>query len=93
MADRPGSPFDRDAYFRRVGAISQAIQAEADKAGLGIVRALTGHGVGHHVHEEPSVPNYGRASDGMLLRPGMVLAIEPGIYWPGGGGLHRHFDL
>jgi methionyl aminopeptidase len=63
--------------FRRVGAISQAVQDAADTAGLGIVRALTGHGVGHHVHEDPSVPNYGRASDGILLRPGMVIAIEP----------------
>lgn len=63
--------------FRRVGAISQAIQAVAEANNLGIVRSLTGHGVGHHVHEAPEVPNFGRASDGMLLKPGMVLAIEP----------------
>ena len=62
---------------RRVGAISQAVQQVGDEAGLGIVRVLTGHGVGHAVHEDPSVPNVGKASDGILLRPGMVLAIEP----------------
>jgi len=63
--------------FRRVGAISEAIQHVGDAAELGIVRVLTGHGVGHQVHEAPDVPNFGRASDGILLQPGMVLAIEP----------------
>ena len=63
--------------FRRVGAISSAVQHSAESNKLGIVRALTGHGVGHHVHEDPEVPNYGHAGDGILLRPGMVLAIEP----------------
>jgi len=70
--------------FRRVGAISQSVQDSAELNGLGIVRALTGHGVGHHMHEEPEVPNYGRASDGILLRPGMVLAIEPMLTTGGG---------
>ena len=63
--------------YRRIGSISSAIQEVADKAGLGIVRVLTGHGVGHLVHEEPSIPNYGHTSDGIIIRPGMVLAIEP----------------
>ncbi len=63
--------------FRRVGAVSRAVQMTAEEAGLGIVRALTGHGVGHQVHEAPEVPNVGKTSDGILLRPGMVLAIEP----------------
>lgn len=63
--------------FRRVGAISASVQAVAETSNLGIVRALTGHGVGHQVHEAPEVPNLGRSSDGMLLKPGMVLAIEP----------------
>ena len=62
---------------RRVGAISHAVQQFAEEHDLGIVRALTGHGVGHKVHEEPEVPNFGKPSDGMLLRPGMVIAIEP----------------
>jgi methionyl aminopeptidase len=63
--------------FKRVGAISEAVQSAAEKKGYGIVRALTGHGVGHHVHESPEVPNVGKATDGILLKPGMVLAIEP----------------
>jgi methionyl aminopeptidase len=63
--------------YRRVGAISAAIQSVAEAYELGIVRALTGHGVGHALHEPPEVPNYGRATDGMLLQPGMVIAIEP----------------
>lgn len=62
---------------QRVGAIGYAVQQVAEAEGLGIVRTLTGHGVGHEVHEEPSVPNYGKPTDGILLRPGMVLAIEP----------------
>lgn len=63
--------------FRKIGAISHAVQAIAEAEHLGIVRALTGHGVGHQVHEPPEVPNIGRPSDGSSLRPGMVLAIEP----------------
>jgi methionyl aminopeptidase len=62
---------------RKVGAISNAIQQFAEQHDLGIVRSLTGHGVGHKVHEDPEVPNYGKPTDGPLLRPGMVLAIEP----------------
>ena len=63
--------------FRRVGSISAAVQAVAETNGLGIVRALVGHGVGHAIWEAPQVPNYGRVGDGALLRPGMVIAIEP----------------
>ncbi len=62
---------------RKVGAIGSAVQQFAESHELGIVRALTGHGVGHKVHEEPEVPNYGKPTDGPLLRAGMVLAIEP----------------
>jgi len=62
---------------RRVGSISYSVQSVAEAANLGIVRALTGHGVGHAIWEAPEIPNYGRTSDGMILRPGMVLAIEP----------------
>lgn len=61
----------------RVGDISAAIEAQAKKAGLSIIQGLAGHGVGYGVHEEPLVPNEGRAGKGELLRPGMVLAIEP----------------
>lgn len=63
--------------YRRIGSISSAIQELAEKSNLGIVKVLTGHGVGHAVHEEPSIPNYGHTSDGIIIRPGMVLAIEP----------------
>ena len=61
----------------RVGDISAAVEACAEKAGYGIVRELGGHGVGHAVHELPFIPNYGKAGSGPKLIPGMVLAIEP----------------
>lgn len=61
----------------RVGDIGSAISARAQKAGLKVVKGLSGHGVGYNVHEEPFVPNEGRAGTGELLKPGMVLAIEP----------------
>ncbi len=60
-----------------IGDISAAVQMVADREGYGIVRELVGHGVGHAVHEEPSVPNYGRAGKGLRLEVGMVLAVEP----------------
>lgn len=61
----------------RVGDIAAAAQAVMDKAGLGIVRDLVGHGVGHHMHEEPNIPNYGHAGTGPVLKTGMTIAIEP----------------
>lgn len=61
----------------RIGDISAAIEKVGNKGGYGIVRELGGHGVGHAVHEEPYVPNYGTKGTGPLLKPGMVLAIEP----------------
>ncbi len=61
----------------RVGDISSAIAARAQKAGFKVVKGLSGHGVGYGVHEEPFVPNEGRAGTGELLKVGMVLAIEP----------------
>jgi methionyl aminopeptidase len=63
--------------YQRVGRISSAVQSVAERENLGIVRALTGHGVGHAVHEAPEIPNCGHTSDGIILKPGMVLAIEP----------------
>ncbi len=62
---------------KRIGDISAAIQAALDAHGYGIVRQLTGHGVGRAIHEEPSIPNFGRANTGPMIVPGMVLAIEP----------------
>ncbi len=59
------------------GHVGEAIEAGANAEGFGIVRELSGHGVGYKVHEDPYVPNYGVAGDGESLRAGMVIAIEP----------------
>jgi methionyl aminopeptidase len=61
----------------RIGDLSAAVQQVAEAAGLSVVRSLVGHGVGRSMHEDPQVPNYGRAGKGPLLEEGMVLAIEP----------------
>ena len=61
------------------GDIGHAIQQHAEKHGYGVVRDLTGHGVGLKFHEEPEVPHFGRKGTGMLLVPGMVFTIEPMI--------------
>jgi methionyl aminopeptidase len=61
----------------RMGDVSYAIQNASEQAGLAVVRSLVGHGVGKSMHEDPQVPNYGRAGKGPLLEEGMVLAIEP----------------
>jgi methionyl aminopeptidase len=62
---------------KRVGDISSAIELVGLSKKYGIVEELAGHGVGFQVHEEPFVPNYGEPGKGELLKPGMVLAIEP----------------
>lgn len=59
------------------GDIGAAVQSVLDQANYGIVRELVGHGVGHHMHEEPDIPNYGTAGKGRALRAGMTIAIEP----------------
>lgn len=59
--------------------ISSAIQAYAESFGYGVVRDLVGHGIGTHLHEDPEVPNFSMKRKGLLLRPGMTLAIEPMI--------------
>lgn len=60
-----------------VGHIGEAVQKFVEKNGFSVVRDLVGHGVGHEVHEEPRVPNFGIAGAGEKLVPGMVIAIEP----------------
>lgn len=60
-----------------VGDIGAAVIKACEGMNYGIIRELVGHGVGRELHEEPQVPNYGRAGHGPLLREGMVLAIEP----------------
>lgn len=61
----------------RVGDIAQAVETVLKKGNYGIVRDLVGHGVGHELHEEPNIPNYGKAGTGPRLQPGMTIAIEP----------------
>jgi len=62
---------------RHLGDISHAVEAYAEKNGFSVVRDLYGHGIGRDLHEDPLIPNYGRAGEGIELKPGMVLAIEP----------------
>jgi len=61
----------------QVGDVSYAIQKSLEKHGYGIVRDLVGHGVGHEVHEDPNIPNFGKKGTGPRLVAGMTLAIEP----------------
>ena len=61
----------------RIGDISNAVQQYAEGLGYSVVRKYVGHGIGFNMHEEPQVPNYGRAGRGPLIRPGMALAVEP----------------
>ena len=56
-----------------------AIQKYAESFGFGVVRDLVGHGIGSHLHEDPEIPNFARKRKGILLQPGMTLAIEPMI--------------
>ncbi len=63
----------------RIGDIAFAIQSYCEERGFSVVREYTGHGVGTHLHEDPSVPNYGTAGRGQRLLPGMTIAIEPMI--------------
>ncbi len=63
----------------RIGDIAYAIQSYCEERGFSVVREYTGHGVGTHLHEDPSVPNYGTAGRGQRLLPGMTIAIEPMI--------------
>jgi methionyl aminopeptidase len=63
----------------RLGDIGWAVQGHAEKSGYGVVRDFVGHGIGRALHEEPQVPNFGKKGTGLMLEPGMVLAIEPMI--------------
>ncbi|MDY6023920.1 MAG: type I methionyl aminopeptidase [Candidatus Borkfalkiaceae bacterium] len=62
-----------------LGDIGYAVQTHAESNGFSVVRALVGHGIGREMHEDPSVPNYGRKGTGIRLKKGMVIAIEPMI--------------
>ena len=62
---------------RRLGDVGAAIQQYVESHGFSIVRDFAGHGVGRSLHEEPQIPNFGLPATGVVLRPGMTLAIEP----------------
>ena len=61
----------------KIGDIGASIEDFAHKHGLSVVEELVGHGVGTNIHEDPDVPNYGKAGTGVTLKAGMVIAVEP----------------
>ena len=70
-----GIKFAKKGY--RVGDISHAIGKYVESQGYSVVREFQGHGIGREMHEDPGIPNYGKAGKGLRLEPGMTLAIEP----------------
>ena len=64
---------------KRLGDIGFAVQNHVESKGYSVVREMVGHGVGKNLHEAPEVPNYGRRGNGVKLKSGMVIAIEPMI--------------
>ncbi|MBO1331198.1 type I methionyl aminopeptidase [Streptomyces sp. VRA16 Mangrove soil] len=76
----------------RIGDIAHAVGRVCRTAGYGIPEGFGGHGVGRHMHEDPSVPNEGRPGRGLPLRHGMVLAIEPMLIGGGKDGYHEAAD-
>ena len=78
----------REAFFagirnakagNHLNDICAAIGDYAESRGCGVVRELTGHGIGKEMHEDPQVPNYGKRGNGVMLKPSMCIAIEPMI--------------
>ena len=63
----------------RLGDISYAVQQHCEAHGYGVVREFVGHGIGRDMHEDPQVPNYGKRGNGILLKNGLCIAIEPMI--------------
>ena len=70
---------DSAQHGNRIGDIGYDIQKHCQAAGFSVVRKLVGHGVGRNLHEDPEVPNFGKKGAGVLLKEGMVIAIEPMI--------------
>jgi|OM-RGC.v1.008965861 methionyl aminopeptidase len=68
---------DQAIHGNKMGDVSHAIQSHCEGHGYGVVRSLVGHGLGKSLHEEPSVPNFGKPGTGERLRDGLTLAIEP----------------
>jgi methionyl aminopeptidase len=62
---------------RRLGDLSHAIQSYVESHGYSVVRSMCGHGIGRALHEDPSIPNYGTANTGVMLKSGYCLAVEP----------------
>ena len=71
--------FEQCVVGKRVHDISRAVQTHVESNGYSLVREYTGHGIGREMHEDPSVPNFGKAGTGMRLRAGTVLCVEPMI--------------
>lgn len=66
-------------HGNRIGDVGYAIQHHCEAVGFSVVREMVGHGVGRNMHEAPEVPNYGKRGQGILLKEGMTIAIEPMI--------------
>lgn len=64
---------------RRLGDIGYAVESHCVSQGYGVVREFVGHGIGHNMHEDPQVPNYGKRGSGPMLKKGLCIAIEPMI--------------
>jgi len=74
---KPSLGIEQAVPGKHVGDIGAAIQAHCEAHGYGIVRELTGHGIGKEMHEAPQIPNYGMRGNGVMLKAGMCIAIEP----------------
>jgi len=70
---------EQAVHGNHIGDIGAAVQDYCEAAGYGVVRELTGHGIGRQMHEDPQVPNYGRKGNGVMLKAGMCIAVEPMI--------------
>ena len=70
---------ERAIAGKHIGDIGYAIQEHCERRGYGVVRELTGHGIGRKMHEDPAIPNYGIYGRGAMLKTGMCIAIEPMI--------------
>ena len=66
-------------HGKRIGDIGNSVQEYCEKSGYSVVREMVGHGIGKHLHESPEVPNFGKKGQGIVLKEGMVIAIEPMI--------------
>ena len=74
-----GIKFAKKGY--RIGDISHAIQKYVEDNGMSVIKEFQGHGIGREMHEDPGIPNYGKAGHGIRLEPGMTLAIEPMVIY------------